>query len=292
MFTFFVVALLQSPLFDFDGTEPSARIIAAALALVGVLFAAVASVIGVVLKHSLDQRSADLREQAESRLRLEAGIEALKLLGGGSGNRVSPAQQSGVLLALAHLKMTRLALTLMKQMLEQTDGSIDSTTLDWVLNLALESGDTDAQSEAVSLLERHAEGVLCTNTEGGRFPDCLTEGRVRLPDDCRAQVASAAIKQILAFPAVTDQRTVSAALTALTGMWAVERDKSLKSGIGLCLAPILSTFPQGTYYRAFGINVGVDDVKETLSSLSAHDDNWGLYGDFGERLKEWARTRS
>lgn len=59
-------------LFEFTGDQADAKIIGATLALSGGLVGTVVTGVGIFLKHSIDQRNADLKEQEEKRLQIES----------------------------------------------------------------------------------------------------------------------------------------------------------------------------------------------------------------------------
>jgi hypothetical protein len=62
-------------------TSSNAQVLAATLALVGVLVAAALTFIGVLFRRSIDERTLLQQQATEGRLRLETSIRAVELLG-------------------------------------------------------------------------------------------------------------------------------------------------------------------------------------------------------------------
>jgi len=90
LFAGFTTLLWRLGFFNFTGTDPSSKVAVAALALVGTFVGALVSILGVVLKYSIDQqtesrqdfesrRAEALQLEAEQRLKLEAAVRALQL---------------------------------------------------------------------------------------------------------------------------------------------------------------------------------------------------------------------
>src|SRR5262245_66357663 len=59
-------------LFHFDGSDPDSKVVAAALALVGVALTAAVTIVGIILQHALHQRTARREEIEAARSAAEA----------------------------------------------------------------------------------------------------------------------------------------------------------------------------------------------------------------------------
>jgi hypothetical protein len=110
----FTALLWSAGFLTFTGSQANATVIAAGLALAGALFGSLVSVSGLLLKHSIDtqaenrlhleaERNAVLESDAAKRLKLEAAIEAVRLLATPSGTPAPSIQCSGALYSLAAL---------------------------------------------------------------------------------------------------------------------------------------------------------------------------------------------
>jgi hypothetical protein len=129
-FVSMIVVLWVLGFFEFSGTEASAKIVATALTLGGGLVASMITLIGLILRQSVEQRNADIREEAgerlrleaernqalqeeaERRLKLEAAIRAVDLLGTDAGGHSCVLQRTGALFTLSNLGMVNLAIDL------------------------------------------------------------------------------------------------------------------------------------------------------------------------------------
>lgn len=189
VFVFMIVLLWRLDFFEFSGTEASAKIVATALTLGGGLIATMVTLIGLLLRQSVEQRNADLREEAEERLRieaernralqeeaerrlkLEAAIKAVGLLGSDTGAEVSLIQRTGVLFSLSHLGVLDLAIDLVGLMLE--DHLISAKSAVTIINTALQSDDTRVQIAAAEILRDQSASLL---TPGGGLEWPVTVG--------------------------------------------------------------------------------------------------------------------
>ena len=74
-------------IFNISESDTSGKMVASAIALVGVLFSSIVTALGISLKHSIDL-------QAEERLKQEAAIKAVEILDR-SGEELPMMQKSG-----------------------------------------------------------------------------------------------------------------------------------------------------------------------------------------------------
>jgi hypothetical protein len=236
MFLIFAGLLWKLGLFSFTDSNANIKIVAAALSLVGGLFGALVTLLGLVLKHSMDLRSHALQEQtearlqvesvrngqlaaeaekrltieserniqlaaeAESRLKDEVTIKAIELLSSSEGKDATDSQRAGVILTLAHLGKLALALSLADQML--TAAKLDSGTATWLFNEAMRAQDEDVRSQAVLLTGAHIEKMLSPNGQAVFPAYLLRDDFFSLPADVRDDAAQAIVDLILlrAFP--------------------------------------------------------------------------------------------
>lgn len=192
-----VIIMAALGLFDFSPTEGEAKVIAAALALVGVLFTASITLIGYLLKVSFDNRSLELKIAGEDRLRLETAIRSVELLKSDTeGAEVSTTLNAGALFTLASLGQLKFALALLNQMI--TTGSIDCNSADWLINEVLESDEDELHLIASGIYRRNVEQFI-TET-GFLWPDAMNEWNLKVNLNARASLIRAAFQIILLRP--------------------------------------------------------------------------------------------
>jgi len=165
-----LVFLWQIGLFDFSGSEASAKVVAATIALVGSLLASLFAIFGILLKHSMDMRTAELLEQEQKRLEIETVIGGLRLLSTEDGGEVSDSQRAGAFLALARLGQLDFALILLASMWPQK--RVDAHAAVWLINEGLRTKQQDLQDRAAGIMRDNAP--LAT-LENGHYcwPDSL-----------------------------------------------------------------------------------------------------------------------
>jgi hypothetical protein len=278
LFATFGFLLWKSGLLTFTGTDPGSKPIAAALALAGALVGSLVSIIGIVLKHSLDlrtaalseqterrlaidgQRTIDLQSEAENRLKLEAAIEAAKLLGTNSS--------AGALFALSSLGMHDLATVLTRYLLatDQLDADIAAS----LLNRTLKSGEERLQAEVATILEDYASKFLMPGGSA-TFPECFQDFDAKLPPLIRYHGAIALGRLLAARPyAEWDESVVVSIIASFCKGWTMESDKSVKNEVGACLKSTLGVLPKVSiiYYDPKG-EVDIEKVSSEVKDLVA-----------------------
>jgi hypothetical protein len=295
VFALFVWALWRFGFFDFTGSDPSSKIVAAAFALVGAMFSALVTVVGLVFKHSVDLRSLALQEQAEARartesernsrlaveaegrLKLEAAIQAVGLLGRRDGGEPPPTQMAGVILTLGDLGMYPLAISLADQMLAA--GQLHPGTACWLFNEALASDNPDVSNQAAIMTNKHAPKMLLPGGEAV-FPAVLMrEEYVRLPNEVRQLGVYALIDLVLSRPyREWNHDTVSNVISWLHHVWKTDPDQDVRDGAGVALL---------TFFRALDpaavveLPSGPQEARAVLEELKAYDGallNGRIYG--------------
>jgi hypothetical protein len=160
-----ILVLWQIGIFDLDGAT-NAQVLAPVLALLGAAFGASLTLVGVMLKHSIDVRTFRLAQDTEQRMRLEASIRGIELLAT-DGKPAPPTQQAGALFALVQLDAIDLAIALLGEIWPRREISTEAAV--WVANSALRSDVPRLQIEAATIVSANADTLA---REGLSFPDC------------------------------------------------------------------------------------------------------------------------
>lgn len=113
-FAAFVFLFWWAGLFDIPETETGGKAFAAALGLVGVALTQLIGFLALLFKHSLDQRTLAIQQDAENRLRMETAMQAVSLMGTPDGEEAAPSQKGAALLALGNLGSVELALAMLE----------------------------------------------------------------------------------------------------------------------------------------------------------------------------------
>jgi hypothetical protein len=265
-------------LLTFDGSDPSSKVVAAALGLVGAFFAAVVTLIGLLLKHAIDRRS-ERREEAENaridrqeqdtsdRLRLEAATKAIQLLGTQQGALAPAAQRSGAMFMLAGLGQHDFTMALLSDMLPR--GEVDPGTAARLINMALTSADAAAQEEAMDVLTDNI-GRMVT-TAGFEFPKCLLDAAPGLSGYVRAWAPIALGSLLIARERREWQSDrlapfANSIVAALMMLYVDESDDLLRNETAVVVRHVLSAFPvDGALYHPRKL-IKTDDVRLAVAS--------------------------
>lgn len=198
-----VVALLLMKsigLFEIPKDDTGAKTLAAALGLVGAVLSSVVTLIGIVLKFSIDERNAQLASmeasrnfalasQAEQRNRIEAAIRAVDLLGENNKDATSN-QMAGSILALVDLGEIDLAVNLLGQL--WPTGGIAPSVAEFVTRAGLERGSAATQVTAAEILLQNASTI--DQGPYNIWPLGILDWRADLADNCRTGLVRAAVQ--------------------------------------------------------------------------------------------------
>jgi hypothetical protein len=157
LFVILVVVIWRTGVFDKDTTASDAQIAVALLTLLGGLIASAFTLVGVLLKHSIDRRTAQLATETEHRLRLETSIKAVELLTMPDGTPAPSARQAGALYVLGSNPLEQLDLAVALLGEHWREGRISSSAAVWIVDRALTSGSPDLQATAAQILANHAD---------------------------------------------------------------------------------------------------------------------------------------
>ena len=148
-----ILVLWQIGIFDL-GDETNAQVIAPVLALLGAAFGASLTLVGVMLKHSIDIRTFRLAQ-------LEACIRGVDLFVMSDGTPAPPARQAGAMFALTQLGQVGFALALLREAWDRDE--ISPSAAIWVIDRGLESGDPQLEQDAAALLASQATRLVSSD---------------------------------------------------------------------------------------------------------------------------------
>lgn len=277
IFVLFVAALWGAGFLTFSGSDPSSKVVAAALALVGGLVAAVVSIVGLLLKYSIDQRTemrlqiesrraaeerkieseraSALQTQAEQRLSLEAAIRAVELLGKSEGD-AGALQRAGALFALTNLDQHQLTLDIAAYLIQRNE--LEPNIACSLIDRAMKSANEDIQAKAIEVLYQNADQMLTVS--GYELPDCISDWSDCLGKYARRLGVGAMAKLLLARPLSVWKTQFSSQaysiIAALAMAYQFESDDYLKSNVAAVLNGVL---------KAFAISGIIDHPKAVFS---------------------------
>ena len=259
LFVVFGVMIHRTGALVFTGTDPSSKVVSAVLALIGAFLASVVSILGLVVKHTIDlrtedrleaesQRTAILQREAENRLKLEAAIGAIQLLASQTGAPSLPIQRAGVLITLSSLGQHTLTLALASELLHRNE--LEPSTASVVLEHAFKSGDVDVQADAMARLDDAAAQFV--TPDGFDLPTSILMPSPKMPVHIR-RWAPLVVARVLMARSLRDwqsPRLAPAAYTLLGTLcvvWESESHLSSKRDAAAILATVLPGFPsEGT----------------------------------------------
>ena len=280
-----LIGLLWSrKFFEFTGTEASSNVVAAALALGGGLLATMVTLIGLILKQSLDQRNADLKEEgdrrlaieadrnrvlqeeAERRLKLEAAIRAVDLLGTDTGADTNVTQRTGALFSLAHLGLVDLSIDLVTFM--RPKDLIGPHTTSSLLDIALRSNDVNAQHKAAEFLRDHSNLLL--DDEGLSWPPWIS---LAWPENldylAKDYVLDGLIRALIAKPiAKWDEGNLNACVAFIAVAFRTETDERLRAAIALYLQELLPIYMPVYFLYLPTENLSIEDLRGQVAQVN------------------------
>jgi len=292
IFIIFVLVLWKAGFLSFKGDDPSSKVVAAALALVGGLVAAVVSIIGLILKYSIDQRTetrlqieatraaADrkaesdranaLQTQAEQRLKLEAAIRSVELFGASEG-KAATLQRAGALFTLSSLDQHELTLSLTTELLQRDE--LEPSTACELIDRALRKGDNDVKANAIIILYENVERM--TASANLYIPACIGSWDVCLTPYVREFACLCLAKVLMTRPLVVWQSLFPEDANAIIGALGLgwlnenESDPRIRNDIGAVLNGVLSGFRNmGTLYHPKKA-INTDELRIEVAKITA-----------------------
>jgi len=273
VFSVFTFALWSAGFFTFTGTDPSSKVVAQALTFVGGLVGAIVSIVGILLKYSIDRqtearltidsrRSAAMQDRAErrlqldsdrtaatqldaaKRLKLEAATKVIQLFVTSDGKDAPSTQIAGGLLTLSSLGQHSLAILLTADLLRRE--MIGGSTACEVIEQALQQDSQDIQREAICLMVNYPKQML---TESGMAaPDSVSNWNPGLCEYVR-EWAPFVLADIMTKRALVEWQSpkfegvANAVLATLALGWRYEAEGRIRSDLGVILNSVLRAFP-------------------------------------------------
>jgi hypothetical protein len=172
----------------FHGTDTTAKVVVGGLALIGVLVTAIVSLIGLVLKQSVDRRTLEVTQREQRRMQLEAAVQTVKLMSLDSGAPAPAEQSSAALLVLAKLGEVSLAIDLATEMWPKK--RLTSSAAVRVTDYAFAEGDPSLQREAALLLFNNVSKLDIAEDQY-EWPKYLEHWPLTIDPDARTTIALA-----------------------------------------------------------------------------------------------------
>lgn len=296
---FAAVAILgwNAGFFHAARTPAAGTVVAATVAAVATFMTATFSLVAAFLKHSADLRTEErlrveavrndlVARDAERRLKLEAAIQAVELLGDGKGGVSAPLQQAGALCALATLGHYALALALLRQI--HGSGAVMPSAASQIVSQAITSGDGSVRIEAVKLFA--ASSKLFLSDDGCDIPDAMHRGGHELSSDGRYWATLGLGRLLLARPYVEWRKpSLGAVIGSLVMLWQTEDDARFKDSVGAVLSAALSALPR--VVTIMHVHAGALDVApvRTLTRELVAEGVAAI--DVVQRLEAWREER-
>ena len=267
--------MLLFGLFHAAKDDTGAKTLAASLGVVGAVLSAVVTLIGIVVKYSIDERNAQLAVvesgrnfwlavEAEKRNRIDAAIRAVGLLGENNQN-TTEHQIGGALLALVSLGELELAVSLLANLWPANLASI--YVAGFIMQTALKEGSDAIKNTAAVVLTQNVERIAQDGFNMWPIPPL--EWRMDLPDNCRIGLVIAACEWLIV-ELENDPDYLPDVAMVLHGALA---DTTVADYAAACLRPLL-VFPPD---YAIGTGTHVLSVAEIMESLEASPDEPETY---------------
>jgi hypothetical protein len=288
LFGIVIYVLWRQDLFSFSEKTDSATVVAASIALIGTLFTAVLTLIGVLLKHSLDMRNIALQREAENRLKLDTAIRAVQLFGTNEGKPTPLIQRAGALFGLSSLGQHELTLELVSYLLKQGN-EIDPEIAVELVDKALISGDEDLQNRALTILWEHNAKLVTPTTVC--LPSCIMDGVCEFKSYLRSYIPRILSAMLLRHPIEKWQQQPLKAqgwaiIATLCLSYQTEINSDIKNDLAAVLQQLFKAFPDIGIIRH--PKKMIDTSK--LRNVQPKDEKISqATKEVVERLKEWQK---
>lgn len=276
-------------LLDIPKDDTGAKTLAAALGLIGSVLTAAVTLVGTVVKYSIDDRSARLAAveagrnyalalDAEKRNRIEAAIRAVDLLGQNNQNSTEH-QIGGALLALVSLGEHDLAVALLNQL--WSSNLVSASVAEVVLARALNTGSADAQVAAASVLLQHADRIQQTGFHIWPIPRLTW--RPDLPGNCRLGLVQAAATWMKSELAKNKSELPGASIVLFQAL--ADPDPAVKDIAAASLRPLIQAFPPSSWTYSGDNYVSREQIAERLAQFP-EESFTNVGARFGAEIRE------
>jgi hypothetical protein len=177
----------------FHGSDTTAKVAIGGLGLLGVLATAIVSLIGLVLKQSIDKRSLEISQGEQRRMQLEAAVRTVKLMTLDSGAPAPPEQVSAALLVLAKLGEVSLAIDIITEIWPKKH--LTSSAAVRIMDYAFTENDPGLQRSAALLLFNNTS-KLDTAENQYEWPTYLERWPLDIDPEARVTIALALMRWI------------------------------------------------------------------------------------------------
>ena len=307
VFLIFIQFLSRAGWLTLTGTESSTTIVAASIALIGGLFGSIVSLLGLALKHSVDERSLAIQvrnealaKEAELRLNNEAAIQSIGLLSTSNGDETSSTQRAGVILSLANLNKFAIALSLADEMMNDTERPLNTGTFCWLISKSIVKGDNLIKEQAALSF---SEQIYELNDKM-LYPAALLDVDIyrSLDDSIRILAVEILVDYIIARPFVVNiEPKISSLLNTLYGFWIHEKIENTKNLIGISMHYLLKVIDKDQHFEYYKIEekqkvklkVMVEDMIKEFSLFEDWVSNGVSYVNKKNRVEnliEWTNA--
>jgi hypothetical protein len=181
-----VVGLVAVGLLYHQAKTAHTQVVVATIGVVGVSITAVGSLVGVLVKTSIDARAARLAEEAEANrkteaanaaelAKLETAMRAVELLTNPDGSPAAGARQAGALMVLCFPPLEQLDPALALLETNWRSGGIAASAGVTIIERALSSPSGAMQEEAAAILFRHSDLLVSSDGRSCYWPEIGTQ---------------------------------------------------------------------------------------------------------------------
>lgn len=260
-------------LFEIPTDDPGAKTIAAALALVGTLLATVVTLVGTILKYSIDERNAQrevlesnrahsLAIGAEQRNRIEIAIRAVELLGENNKD-ATPHQIGGAILALVSLNELELAVSLLSELWPA--GLASRAVADAVLSKALKSPSPSISTSAAVILLTNVEHITDKDHTIYFWPIENLGWNVDLSHDVRLMLVLSAVEWMKM--SILKKGKIIPEATVVLFKALEDPDSIIKEIACSALRPLTKTLSQKIYLQIGELRLSIADIAGRLTAF-------------------------
>jgi len=285
VFGVFTFVLWRAHFFTQTASDSSSKLVAQALTLVGGLVGAIVSILGILLRYSMDRQTEARQQEAEDRLKLEAATRVIQLFVNGDGRQAPATQIAGGLLTLSSLGQHSLALVLTADLLRRE--KIDGSTACEVIGQALQQNSEEIQISAISVMVNYPAAMITDN--GVEIPKPILNWECKKLCVYVREWAPVALGDIMTKRPLATWREqypydAYGAIGALALGWLHESDPQMKYDIGVILNCLLDAFPDsGVLFHPLEA-IDTDKIRLEVKDLQSPRSQ---VRDVVERLKTW-----
>jgi hypothetical protein len=282
LYTITTAFAIRSGVFNLSDTTITKEETQALWAFVASGLATAATLIGLLITRSHNQRTLAFQkevedrkllaqEETDKRLALDTVVRGLELVGASSGEYAPKATIAGALGALVHLGHPVIAMRTLGA--AWGEDAVDPASASWLISEVVRTGTEASKNEAVGLLREHAKRLTKDEPAVYEWPDALwMTWRKDLAINSRYAVLLAVFELLYSKDKAWWGSNYHWMIATLENAWRLDEDDYLRAFAAALLKLLLEGFPRDVGFSTGDRKLYISEIRSELEQYNPEFD--------------------